>query len=77
MHNYIGKDFDIPFTNGNKWIQIYLYNNKHLTIELIEIYNVKDKEAQKVLGYTDSREFFSIGFRIPFRKEKKTLDNSQ
>lgn len=61
-------DFSIPFTNGNKWVEILLEHNKILTVTLKELYKVPEK-YQGTLELEDERTFFEIMFRIPFRKE--------
>lgn len=61
--------WDIPFTDGKKWIEFEIHEGVYLEFQIKEIYNVLPQH-QSVLGKTDARTIFDIGFRIPFRSEK-------
>jgi hypothetical protein len=59
--------FELPFSNGNIWIECDLDNNVYYDISIRKMYNVKPK-FQRLLGTRDSMTLLSIGFLIPFRK---------
>ncbi len=57
------KDINIPFCNGNFWIEIER-DRKWIELTLRQIYT-PDIEAQRVLGKTDARPLLVIGFHVP------------
>ncbi|MBD2201716.1 hypothetical protein H6G33_10185 [Calothrix sp. FACHB-1219] len=57
------KEIDLLF---DKWIEISIEKGEWFYFSIKEIYDV-DPKYQGVLGKTDSRPVFELGFRLPFK----------
>lgn len=57
------KEINIPFTNGNFWIEIEI-DKKWSEISFRRLYT-PSVEARRVLGSSDSQALFCLGFLRP------------
>jgi hypothetical protein len=60
------KDVFIPFTNMDKWIN-FSVEGCWFELQFQEVYSVPEAH-RNILGSTDSRIVFSLGFLLPFVK---------